>query len=348
VLKREKMNELSERQKQILTLVIHEYIRSAEPVGSKHLVENYRLDMSSATVRNELAALTEQGYLRQPHTSAGRVPTEEGYRYFVGRLMRDTALPEDTRRTISHQFYQMPNDIRQWMKLAASILATQSKAASLVTAPHTQQARIKHLELISTHGRQVLAVLVLEGGDLHQTFFTLEQPYAQEQLTNLAARINQSVLGLDSSSLTSLQGATDKIEHDILQWVGDTLKQADALVSGEIYLDGITNVLSEPEFADSEDARRALHLLEERTLLQDLLSRTVLANDTKGVHVLIGGEGTFDELRQCSIILARYGAPELASGTLGVLGPMRMSYGRSISVVRFVSNLLSDMVAEQW
>ena len=120
------------------------------------------------------------------------------------------------------------------------------------------------------------------------------------------------------------------------------------MLSGEVYLDGITNVLSEPEFADSGEARRALHLLEERSMLQDLLSRTVLTTNTNGVQVLIGGEGTWDELRDCSIVLARYGSPEQATGTLGVLGPMRMSYGRSISVVRFISTLLSDLVAEQW
>ena len=189
------MKELTDRQKNILTLVIHEYIRSAEPVGSKHIVENYRLDLSSATVRNELAELTEQGYLRQPHTSAGRVPTEEGYRYFVGRLMNETHLPEDTRRTISHQFYQMPNDVNQWMKLAASVLASQSKGASLVTAPHPQQAHFKHLELVSTHGRQVLAVMVVEGGAIHQTLLTLEEPASQESLSSMATKFNDICLG---------------------------------------------------------------------------------------------------------------------------------------------------------
>jgi len=342
------MEELSERQKNLLTLVIHEYIRSAEPVGSRHLVENYHLDLSSATVRNELLELTERGYLRQPHTSAGRVPTEEGYRYFVGRLMSDTTLPEDTRRTISHQFYQMPNDITQWMKLAASVLATQSKAVSMVTAPHAQQARFKHLELVSTHGRQVLAVLVLEGGVIHQTLLTVEEPVSQEQLSVVAEKFNQLWKGQDLAAITSSEGSYSKTEQAIIAWVMDTLNQADTLVAGEIYLDGISNVLSEPEFADANQARRALRVLEERSMLQDLLSRTVLTTNSSGVQVLIGGEGTWDELQQCSVILARYGTPDQATGTLGVLGPMRMSYGRTISVVRFISTLLSDLVAEQW
>ena len=342
------MDELTDRQKNILTLVIREYIRSAEPVGSRHLVENYHLDLSSATVRNELLELTERGFLRQPHTSAGRIPTEEGYRYFVSRLMSDTTLPEDTRRTITHQFYQMPNDVKQWMKLAASVLATQSKAISLVTAPHAQQARFKHLELVSTHGRQVLAVLVLEGGDIHQTLLTVEEPVSQEQLSVMAEKFNQLWQSQDLATINAISGNFSKTEGAIITWVVDTLSHADTLVAGEIYLDGISNVLSEPEFADASQARLALRVLEERSMLQDLLSRTVLTTNSSGVQVLIGGEGTWDELRQCSVILARYGTPEQATGTLGILGPMRMSYGRSISVVRFISTLLSDLVAEQW
>lgn len=329
-------------------MVIHEYIRTAEPVGSRHIVDNYHLDLSSATVRNELAELTELGYLRQPHTSAGRVPTEEGYRYFVGRLMNNTNLPEDTRRMISHQFYQMPNDVNQWLKLAASVLATQSRGVSLVTAPHPQQAHFKHLELVSTHGCQALAVMVVEGGAIHQTLLTFEEPPSQENLSAVASRFNDMCLGRDGKSIQALAGDLTAIEKLVLDWMVETLVHADTMISGEVYLDGITNVLAEPEFSNSGEARRALHLLEERSLLQDLLARTVFTANTNGVQVLIGGEGTWDELRQCSIILARYGSPEQATGSLGVLGPMRMSYGRSISIVRFISSLLSDLVAEQW
>ena len=134
------MSDLTERQKMILALIIRDYIDSAQPVGSKRLVEIYSLKMSPATVRNEMLALSDLGYLRQPHTSAGRVPTEEGYRYFVGQLMGHTELPLETKRTIVHQFYQAGMDVDRWMRLAASVLAHQSQAASLVTAPHSVRA----------------------------------------------------------------------------------------------------------------------------------------------------------------------------------------------------------------
>lgn len=340
------MNDLTERQKFILTLVIHEYIRTATPVGSQHLVARYNLDMSSATVRNELAVLTERGYLRQPHTSAGRVPTEEGYRYFVSRLIQATELPDSTRRMISHQFYQMRHDVEQWMRLAASVLAHQSRAASLVTAPHPEKARLKHLELIATRGRQVLMVLVMVGGEIHQRILILNEPVGQDQLSQAAHRITTLYYGKDAEQIRALRSLVEGLEADVLEWVLEEMEQVDSVVAGEIYLDGLTNVLSEPEFTTSDEARRALKLLEEPTLLQDLLARTVLAHTPGGVQVLIGGEGTWEELRQCSMVLGSYGAPGLVMGTLGILGPMRMSYGRAISIVRFMSSLLSDLVSE--
>ncbi len=340
------MNELTERQKFILTLVVHEHIRTALPIGSQHLVERYHLDMSSATVRNELSALTELGYLRQPHTSAGRVPSEEGYRYFVGRLLQETELPDATRRTISHQFYQMRNDVDQWMRLTASVLANQSRAASLVTAPHPEQARLKHLELIATRGRQILMVLVMVGGEVHQRILTAIESIPQELLSSVANRLTHLLEGKDTEAIRAISPTLDGLDQEAIGWVLDEMNEVSAAVAGEVYLDGLANVLAQPEFTNSEEARRAVHVLEERSILQDLVSRSLPASSLGGVHVLIGGEGTWSELRPFSVVLARYGMPGVISGTLGVLGPMRMPYGRTISTVRFLSGLLSDLVTD--
>jgi heat-inducible transcriptional repressor len=340
------MTNLSERQKLILALVIRDYIETAIPVGSRRLVDHYGLDISSATVRNEMAALTEAGYLRQPHTSAGREPTEEGYRYFVRQLMGHTDLPLNTKRTITHQFYQARQDVDQWMRLAASILAHQSQAASLVTAPHPEQARFKHLELIATQGRQVLMVLVLTGGEVRQQMLVLAEPVSQERLSAAANQINELCLGLDYDAILPLVHQVEALEKDVIKLIVDEMERSLAVLGREVYRDGLTNVLAEPEFAETEAARRALRVLEERSLLEDLLSRTILTDAVGGVQVLIAGEGTWEELRQCSMVLSRYGVPGLATGTLGVLGPIRMPYGRTISTVRFVAGLLSDLVVE--
>jgi heat-inducible transcriptional repressor len=339
------MNQLSDRQRIILSLVIHEYIRSAAPVGSKHMVEQYHLDFSSATVRNELAELTEMGYLRQPHLSAGRVPTEEGYRLFVSNIVQDIEIPDSTRKTITHQFFQMRQDVEQWTRLAASVLAHQSHGASLVTAPHPDLARFKHLEIIGARGRQVLMVLVLMGGEITQRFISLAEPVSQDTLSEAANHLSHLLINMTAEQFKSTTLSLNTLETEIYGYVREQMQQADSLVSGEVVLDGITNVLAEPEFSGSEEARQALRVLEEKPMLQNVLSQTILTGPSiGGVHVLIGGEGMWDSLRQCSIVLARYGTPGLATGTLGVLGPMRMSYGHTISIVRFLSGLLSDLV----
>lgn len=340
------MSDLTERQKFILALVIRDYIETAQAVGSNRLVDHYGLNVSSATVRNELMALTELGYLRQPHTSAGRVPTEEGYRYFVRQLMGNTELPDPTKRTITHQFYQTGADVDRWMRLAASVLAHQSQAAALVTAPHPDRPIFKHLELISTHGRQVLMVLVLSGGEVSQQMLTLAEPVSQEQLSQVAQTFNVDSPGLDIDGISSLPMPVTALAQDIRRLVLDEMRRVTQVATGELYRDGLSHVLSEPEFGEVQNARRALRILEERNLLDDLLHRTVLSSENQGVHVLIGGEGAWEDLRECSVVLARYGATGLATGTLGVLGPMRMSYGRTISTVRFMANLLSDLVED--
>ncbi|HSL47383.1 MAG TPA: heat-inducible transcriptional repressor HrcA [Anaerolineales bacterium] len=338
------MPELTERQKTLLLLIIRDYIESAQPVGSKRLVEHYRINLSSATIRNEMAALTEMGYLRQPHTSAGRVPTEEGYRYFVSQMMNQAELPEAVQATISHQFYQSRPDIEQWMTLAASILAHQSQGVSVVTAPHIDKAKYKHVELISTQGRQVLMVLVLVGGEVSQQILTLAEPVTQERLSQTAARLNRVLAGLTVDAIAALPSRPDALDQDILTLILQDMRRVADRVSGEIYTDGLTNVLAEPEFAESDEARRALKLFGERSTLQDLIARTTTNSNVGGLQVLIGGEGGWEELRQCSMVIARYGVPGLATGTLGVLGPMRMSYARTIPTVRYVAGLLSDLV----
>jgi heat-inducible transcriptional repressor len=340
------MTTLTERQRLILALIIHTYVETAQPVGSKVLIERYKLDTSSATIRNDMVELTEAGYLRQPYTSAGRIPTEEGYRYFVRQLMGQTELPMNTRRTITHQFYQAGRDVNRWMRLAASVLAHQSQGASLVTSPRPESARFKHLSLISTHGRQVLMVMVWSGGQVRQQMLTLAEPVSQEQLSTAASNINRLCEGLDADGIAALSGQFDALEQDVIKLISEELERMKQVVSGEVFRDGLTNVLAEPEFAESESARKALRVLEERSMLEDLLSRTVLTSGMDDVQVLIGGEGTWEDLRDCSMVLARYGAPGLVTGALGVLGPTRMAYGRTVSTVRFVSGLLSDLVIE--
>lgn len=340
------MKALTERQKLVLGLVVQDYVESAQPVGSKHIVDHYGLDVSSATVRNEMAELTESGYLRQPFTSAGRVPTDEGFRFFVGELMHRQELPTATKHTISHQFYQARHETQLWMRLAASVLANQSRAASLITPPQSQVARLRHLELIATTGQQVLLVVVLESGQVLQQMLALKEVFPQEKLSNTAVHLNNLLRGKALNLMTPPKAEMGTLASEVFQLVKEELQRATSGHAGEVVQDGWTHVLAEPEFSESEAAQRALRVLEERPLLEDLLSQVMTDSQVGGVQVLIGGEGRWEQLNDFSLVLARYGAPNAATGYLGVLGPIRMSYGRAVSTVDYVAGLLSEMVSE--
>ncbi len=337
--------ELTTRQQLLLALVVRDYGETAQPVGSKRLVERYKLEVSAATVRNELAVLTQKGYLAQPHTSAGRVPTEKGYRFFVSRLLERGELPSEDRHTIAHQFYQAQQDIDQWMKLAASVLAQRVRAASLVTAPHPEEVRYKHLELIGIRGRQVLMVLVLVGGEIRQRLLYLGEPVSQERLSTAAERLNRRYARYDLQAIREAPLPADALEADVLRLVRAEMEESARHVVDEVYHDGLSHVLGEPEFAESEAARRALAVLENRTVLEELLRRVVADAEIGSVRVLVGSED-WEVLRDCSVVLSRYGTPGLASGMVGVLGPTRMAYSSAIPTVRFVARLLSDMMTE--
>jgi heat-inducible transcriptional repressor len=343
--------ELTPRQQTILGLTVREYVRSAAPVSSRALVEHYGLPVSSATVRNELAFLEETGLLTHPHTSAGRVPTHEGYRYFVERLLSEVDLPLRERLTIVHQFHQARHNLEQWMPLAASTLARTARGAALVTAPQSDRARYKHLQLISTRGLAVLLVLVLRSGMVKQRMLTLSEPLTQGELAEASQHLNQRFAGLTASEigevLTEQGSELSDFGTDVAKLVSDIMRRIDARSAGPIYSDGLSEVLQQPEFSEGEKAQQIVQVMEERSFLRTVM-REALSPDVGNVRVLVGGEGQWDQLRACSLVLARYGVADLTTGALGVVGPTRMLYGRAISAVRFVAELLSELVHETY
>jgi len=341
------MDELTPRQKTILRLVVREYVREAVPVSSRQLADRYGLDVSTATIRNELARLEDLGYLTHPHTSAGRVPTAEGYRFFVGRLMGEVSLPLQERRTIIHQFHQAPRGLDQWMPLAASILTRTSRGAALVTTPHAVQTAFKHLQLISTQGRMVLLVLVLRGGIVTQQILNLAEPMEQADLSEASDRLNQICAALSAGEIRALIDEMLSFDAEIARFVVDVMNHSEQRAAGSVYRDGLSALLQEPEFSEGEGTQGLVRVMEERNFLDTILA-DVLGPDVGNVRVLIGGEGRWEDLEMCSLILTRYGVAGFATGALGVVGPTRMAYGRAISGLRFVAELLSDMVYDMY
>ena len=344
------MAELTSRQETILGLVVREYTANKVPVSSKGLVHKYSLKMSSATARAEMATLESMGFLAHPHTSAGRMPTEAGYRYFVQRLIGDTQLPLDEQRTIRHQFHQARLDVEQWMKLAAAVLAHVSQSAALVTAPHMRQSRFKHLELISTQGRLVLLVLVLGSGQVMQQMLTLAEPLTQDKLSQAAIRLNIACDGLSTREIGVTLAHLPVLEQEVGVLVQEMVARADQRMSSRVYRDGLSNLIESPDFEGGETILQGVRLLEERNFLEDVISRAlntvepIPESGSGSVQVVIGGEGRWEELRDWSMVLARYGLADYAVGALGVLGPTRMPYGRVISAVRYVAGLMSGLM----
>ncbi len=335
--------ELTRRCQTVLRLVVREHINTAAPVSSKAISERYDLGVSPATIRNEMAALEEMGYLTHPHTSAGRVPTEKGYRYFVEKLMGESHLSPTERRTINHQFHQARLELDQWMRLSAAVLAHSAQSASLVTAPKSSRCQVKHLELISIRDEVVLLILVLQEGTVKQQILTLDAPMSQDELALTARHLTHLWLGCDQTAVRATFDGLIDFERRVAEVVLDTMRRIDARTSSEIYRDGLLNVLSQPEFAHSESAQQVVRVLEERQFVETMVSEVMQRG---GLQIIIGGEGRWEELSEVSVVLARYGVDDQATGALGVIGPIRMRYGRAVSVVRYVSQLMSDLISD--
>ncbi len=334
---------LTERQQTVLRLIIQEYVQSAAPISSKLITDGFNLGVSSATIRNEMAALEELGYLMQPHTSAGRVPTERGYRYFVEKLMEKVDLPDTEQRTITHQFHQARLELDQWLRLSAAVLAHASSNAALVTAPKSVRCRVKHLELISIRDQVILLILVLQGGTVKQQILTLDTPADQDQLSLLARQLTDSWKDLDVGEIVGTLMPVDYLGLKVRDEVIKTMRRIDTRRSSDIYHDGLLNILTQPEFRDSEGVEQIIRAIEERRFVEQLVSEVLHQG---GVKIIIGGEGKWQEFSEVGIVIARYGIDDNIVGAMGVLGPVRMPYERTVSVVRYVSRLMSDLIGD--
>lgn len=338
------MADLTKRQEKILAIVVKEFVESAVPVGSETL-RRRGFVVSSATIRNELAELEQQGFLTHPHTSAGRIPTEKGYRYFVESLMEEFELPAVEQRMIRHQFHQVTLDVDQWMRLTAAVLSRSAHGAALVTAPQAERCRYKHLQLITIGDQVALLVLVLQEGTVKQQMLALSHSNSQEELTLISNRLNAQFSGLDADQIRGKPISLSELEGDVCKIVVGLMQQIDRRTSRDIYRDGLIDILRQPEFSAIERMQTLLEMLEHRYFLEEML--TDLAPQSGSVQVIIGGESRHDEMSEYSMVLARYGLPE-ASGVIGVLGPVRMQYARTIGVVRYVAGLLDDLVARMY
>lgn len=335
--------ELTKRQEEILSYIVRAYTHQPEAVSSKSLVESFELGVSAATVRNEMSVLEDLGYIAAPHKSAGRIPTENGYRYVVARMMDESNLTKTEQTHITNRLSELPMTTEHWLRVVAQVLSRTTQIASLVTTPISETSRFKHLELVAIQGRLVLMVLVLHGGTVHQRMLNLAEPVPQSKLGEVATRINNLFIDLHANDMRLKVLQLPLLEREVAEIAIEVMIRADNNQVRTVYRDGLGDIIS--SFQDGEGAQQAVRVFEERVLLDMVLSE-ILDPLLDDVRVIVAGDGRFEELSQLSMVVSRYGVPGQVTGAVGVLGPTHINYGRAISSVRYVSSVMTNMMVK--
>ncbi len=334
---------LSERKKDILQAVVTDYIKMAQPVGSRTIARRYQVGLSPATIRNDMADLEEMGFLLQPHTSAGRVPTQKGYRYYVDNLMESADLEEKEQNVINQVFeYEKLREIEEIIKYTSNLLSSLTNYTTLVLGPQLKKSAFKKLQIMPLDSQRALLVLVADTGFVKNKVITLPQMLSSGELNRIVSYLNQRLEGLTIDKITSR--LISELRRDLyhhIRFLEDTftlLEESLAEDERRVFLGGTTNILSQPEFGDIEKVKALLSLFEQNSLLASLLSRPVAG--VEGITVRIGSENILEEVQECSLVIATYCLGKEVVGTIGVLGPTRMDYSRTIAVLQQIINHL--------
>src|SRR5579884_1088584 len=324
------MVQLEGRRREILKMVIDDYILTAEPIGSEAVRDRHRLGVSSATVRNEMAALEEMGFLRQPHTSAGRVPTDRGYRVYVDSLLEEE---------------QVSSSERAWIRRSAAV----TEYASVVAEPGPHQQVIRHLHLIPLGGRRALVVVVTDAGVFEGKMVEFAEEMSSDEWDRLSQEISRRIAGWSLSDLTDR--ALDVVIGEaalyrrILAQISHLLRAQILAAPARVHTEGTSNILKQPEFQDVHRARPVLSALEREEILADLLYACAGGGEGR-VRITIGAENRREEMRDCSVVSAPYCVGGRPAGVVAIVGPTRMRYGKVISLVRFLADTLSDVLSQ--
>jgi heat-inducible transcriptional repressor len=339
---------LEPRSAAILRAIIEEYVATAQPVGSVTLVVKYGLGVSPATVRNVMAELESADLIGQPHTSAGRVPTDHGYRLYVESISDAVTLAPVEQLMIRHQFGQVEFASEQWFRLAASTLAASTRSAGIATPVKPFACRVRRVDLVAGPEHVASLVLVLADGPIKQALLHLDQEHAQDELDAIAQQLNRLIVGREEAGvqvvLAELEASPGRLDPLVLQALDRIIRlmrEFDSAAVEEVFSEGLLNVMAEPEFARSEQLRRVFGVLQDRSYMGDLVRRL---SRTEDVCVFIGRENEHAEMHDVSLVVAPYGRLGRAMGVVGVVGPTRMAYPHAISTVRYVRGLMNELV----
>ena len=338
------IRELNERKLKILKAVIQNYLETGEPVGSRTISKYTDLNLSSATIRNEMADLEELGYIVQPHTSAGRIPSDKGYRLYVDMLMQDK---EQEVTEIKEQMLEKADKMDQLLKQAARVLANSTNYATMVSAPVSAKNRLKFIQLSQVDEEQLIAVIVLAGNIVKNQILKVDEELDSETLLKLNMLLNTTLNGMAIDQITlgliaklkEQAGIHSGVISDVLDAVANVIQLEQDM---EIYTSGATNIFRYPELSDKQSAQEIISAFEEKQQLSELVTQT-LSSDSKGIQVYIGNETPVQNMKDCSVVTATYELGEGMQGTIGIIGPKRMDYERVMDTLKTLQTELDTI-----
>ncbi len=334
------------RKRDILRVVVTDYIKLAHPIGSRSIARRYKMGFSPATIRNEMADLEELGYLIQPHTSAGRIPTQKGYRYYVDELMEESDLDEEEKKKILEVYeYERMREIEEIIKHTSRLLSSITNYTSLILGPQLRKSAFKKLQIMPIDSQRGLLVLVSDTGFVKNKVINLPQTLSSGELNKIVSYLNRRLEGLSLEQFTSR--LINELRRDLYHYVRfleDTFTLVEESLTEDerrVILGGTTNILNQPEFGDIEKVKGLLSLFEQHSQLASLLSAPLA--DVDSVIIRIGRENILEEVQECSLVMTTYRLGNDIIGTIGLLGPTRMNYSKAVSVVRQVARRLEVM-----
>ena len=335
---------LDDRKLKILQTIIKTYLETGEPVGSRTISKYTDLNLSSATIRNEIADLEDLGYIIQPHTSAGRIPSDKGYRLYVDMLMEDK---EHEITEMQEKMLQKADKMEQLLQQAARVLANSTNYATMVSAPTYNRNKLKFIQLSQVDANQIIAVIVMEGNIIKNKIVAVAEPLDNETMLKLNMLLNTNLNGIAVEDinlgmiarLKEQAGIHSGVISDVLDAVANTIQLDNDL---EIYTSGATNIFKYPELSDKQSAQEIISAFEEKQQLAELVTQTLASDENKGIQVYIGSETPVQTMKDCSVVTATYELGQGMQGTVGIIGPKRMDYE---NVMKTLKTLMVELDA---
>jgi heat-inducible transcriptional repressor len=341
--------QMDDRKLKILQAVIADYISTAQPIGSRTIAKKYKLGISSATIRNEMSDLEDMGYLEQPHTSAGRIPSERGYRLYVDRLMQIKNLPQREKEIVIRELGNRMDEIESIVRKTARILSQLTRYTSLVMNANLKGCKLRHIHFVPLDSNSLVAVIVTDSGVVKNTIIRTVDPVTPDYLESLTRAANDKFTGVTIEELNRCTASEDYKKLSYRYRLLDTLiplliESLNDVRNEDVYADGMSNIFNFPEYSDINKARNLLALIEEKEQLMAILNRI---GGSGGVIVSIGSELANSCMKDCSLVTATYKAGENEIGRIGVIGPTRMEYDRVVAVLEFIADYITGMVERQ-